>query len=468
MSTRVAGRRRRGKPAAVSAARRRAQQRAVRATLRQEITALVQQTVEQALAGEVTALLGRARYARRRSGPQRRAGAVCSRCPQDWAPRFSRAGSYPRTLLTLDAQVTLRVPRVSCVCGGTVPLEFATCGRYARSWEEVQARARQLAGLCLALRDIQEVLAEPSGVWLAPSTLNHWVHDAAALATTLRGEPLARIPPVVLLDGLWIKLMVPTGERYRDKQGRERERVRRVKLPLLVAYGVDPATGERWLLDWEQAPGEDEASWRGLLERLQARGLRADAGLVLFVHDGSAGLEAAFGLVDFGPAVLRQRCVFHVLRNLAEQVRGTPGQPRAARRAHRRALLQEAAAIWEPLTESGVRARYRAFCGRWRATEGAVVAALERLFPLTLAYLDARARGREGGQEWPVAALRTTSPLERLNRTLRQKARQVGTFQSARGLTAAVVLVLVHHGATAPAPAADLWTDMLEAGLLAA
>jgi hypothetical protein len=368
----------------------------------------------------------------------------------------------------LDAAVRLRVPRVSCVCGGTIPLEFATFGRYERSWEEVQARARQLSGLCLALRDIQEVLAEPSGVWLAPSTLNRWVHEAAALAATLCGEPFARVPPVVLLDGLWVKLMVPTGEHYQDKRGRARERVRRVKVPLLVAYGVDPRTGERWLLDWEPAPGEDEASWRGLLERLQARGLRADAGLVLFVHDGSAGLEAAFGLVDFGPAVLRQRCVFHVLGTLDEQVRGAPGQTRAERRAHRRALLREAAAIWEPLTESGVRARYRVFCTRWRAAEGAVVAALERLFPLALAYLEARTRGREWGQDWPVQALRTTSPLERLNRALRHKARQVGTFQSARGLTAAVVLVLVHHGVSAPAPAAELWTDVLEAGLLAA
>ena len=180
---------------------------------------------------------------------------------------------------------------------------------------------------------------------------------------------------MVLLDGLWIKLMVPTGERYRDKAGRERERVRRIKVPLLVAYGLDPATGERWLLDWEQTTGEDEASWRLLLERLWARGLRADAGLTLFVHDGSAGLEAAFGLMDFGPAVLRQRCIFHVLRTVREAVRSTPGLTRAERRAHRGAVLREAATIWEPLTVAQVRARYRAFCARWRPTEAAAVAA---------------------------------------------------------------------------------------------
>src|SRR5262249_4014000 len=146
----------------------------------------------------------------------------------------------------------------------------------------------------------------------------------------------ARVPPVVLLDGLWVKLMVETGERYRDRQGRDRPRGRRGKVPLLVGYGGGPPTGEGWVLEWGSGEKEDEASWRGLLERLAARGLRADAGLELFIHDGSAGLEAAFGLVSFGPGVLRQRCIFHVLQNVRDAVRGT-GLTRPAKRERRRA-----------------------------------------------------------------------------------------------------------------------------------
>lgn len=468
MAQKVTRRKRRGKPTAVSGARRRAQQRAVQAQLRAVLTQVVQETMQQVLADEVTALLGRGPYQRRATAPQRPAGARCSRCGQDWAPRFARAGSYPRTLLTLAALVALRVPRVSCVCGGQVPLEFATFGRYQRSWGEVQERARQLAGLCLSLHGIQEVLVGECGQWLAPSTLTRWVHDAAALAALLRGEPLARVPPVVLLDGLWVKRMVPTGERYRDRQGRDRPRLRRVKEPLLVAYGMDPATGERWLLDWEPAPAEDEASWRALLERLQARGVSAAAGLTLFVHDGSSGLEAAFGLVDFGPGVLRQRCIFHVLRTVRKEVHGERGMSREQRQARRQEVLRAAAAIWEPTDRAAVRQRYQAFCAAWRAPEPDAVAALERAFEATLAYLAARERGREWGEEWAVRYLRTTSALERVNRALRQKARQVGTFQAERGLQAAVVLVLVHHGLILPAPPAELWTEVLEAGLLAA
>jgi hypothetical protein len=468
MAKKVTRRPRRGKPTPVSRERRRTQVRTVLAEVRRAIATVVQQAINAALDAEVTTLLGRPKYARRHTAVPQRTGARCTGCQQDWAPRFWRDGHYVRTLLTTHAAVTIAMPRLRCICGGSVPVTFATVGRYVRCWGDVPERVRELAGLCLSLRDIREVLAWDSGQWLACSTLNRWVQEAAALAAALRGEPFGRVPAVVLLDGVWVTLLLPTGEVYRDRQGRERERHRRRKVPLLVAYGCDPQTGERWLLDWEQGVQEDEASWRGLLERLQRRGLSAAAGFLLFVHDGSSGLEAAFGQVDFGPGVRRQRCIFHVLRTMGQALQGERGRTREQRHARRRALLQEAAALWEPLDRDTVRQRYRAFCTRWRVREPKAVAALARAWEGTLAYLAVRAWAREVGQAWDVRYLRTTSALERVNRALRQKARQVGAFHAERGLTAALVLVAVHRGLTQPEPPTDLWTEVLEAGLVAA
>jgi hypothetical protein len=72
---------------------------------------------------------------------------------------------------------------------------------------------------------------------------------------------------VGLLDGVGVKLLLPTGERYRDRLGRERERQRCQQVPLLIAYGVDPVSGERWLLDWElgekQTRRAGSACWSG-------------------------------------------------------------------------------------------------------------------------------------------------------------------------------------------------------------
>src|SRR5262249_24525653 len=159
MRQRVTGGRGRRKPAPVSRARRRAQQQAVRRRLRGAGAAGGRAAVEAGVEAEVTALLGRPGYARGGTAPLGPAGVVCSRCGQDWAPRLVRAGHYPRTLLTALAAVELRVPRVGCRCRGTVPVEFATLGRYERVWGDLQERARQLAGLWLSLQGARRALA---------------------------------------------------------------------------------------------------------------------------------------------------------------------------------------------------------------------------------------------------------------------------------------------------------------------
>jgi transposase-like protein len=468
VAKKVLPRAQRRKARVVERARQREQQQAVRQQIAAAVAQVVTAILERALEDEVTARLGRGKYARRREAPQRRAGVVCSRCGQDWGPRLWRDGHYQRTMLLLLAAVRLRVPRLACRCGGTVPLAFATFGPYQRSWADLQERARQLAGRCLALRDVRELLAMDNGQPVACSTLNGWVQQAAPLAEALRAGALRRVPPVVLLEGLWIKLMRETGEAYRDRQGRNRRRRQRVKVPLLVAYGVDPATGDRWIMDWELGDREDEASWRRLFERLYARGLRADAGLELFVHDGSSGLEQAFGLVDFGPGVLRQRGVFHVLRNVRDAVQGQPGMKREQKQARRREVLRDAAASWQATDRTTVYRRWRGFEQQWAAREPAVVAKLKEVWPHTLAYLEVLERGRERGETWAACYLRTTSALERVNRALRQKTRQLGVCQAEVGLLAALALVITHRDLGLDTTPDDLWTEVLEAGLLVA
>jgi transposase-like protein len=276
------------------------------------------------------------------------------------------------------------------------------------------------------------------------------------------------IPAVVQWDGLWVKLMEPTGETYQDAQGRQRARVRRVRVPLLVAYGVDPVRGERWILDWAVGIAEDQASWQGLLERLHARGLHATAGLTVLVSDGSAGLEAALAEVDLGPGGLHQRCVFHVLQNVREKVPGEPGLSRAAKRARRRAVLPAAAPIWQTTDAAVARRRWAAFRAAWAALEPAAVALVGERLPATLVDCPALARARERGAVWQGVGLRTTSALERVNRALRQKGRQAGMFHSARGLQAAVALVIAHRGLGRQPLPPERWTELVEAALVAA
>jgi len=445
---------------------RRQHQRRVQLKIDEDIAKIVREIIEQALQDEVTQILGRAKGERRKLEDGTVVEACCNRCGSRYRRLFYRAGYYERGLLSFEVWGKIAVPRLSCVCGGMVDFELAHLVPYGRLWFDLEERARELAGLCVSLRDAVEVLAWRNGQPISIATANRLVNQTAVLAKAFHVGRLESVPAVVMLDGIWLKVLEPTGEEYTDKKGRRRQRLKGRKFPLLVAYGVDPVSGERWLLDWERGRAEDEESWRKLLDRLLERGLCAERGLALFIHDGSAGLEKAFELVYFGAGVERQRCVFHKLRNVRRDVVGEEGMSRKERRERRGQVLAEAAEVYRGENEQEIKRRLAGFRAKWGEKEPKAVATLERDFERTLVYLKVRERARRKGQEWKVECLRATSALERVQRHFRQKAAQVVIFHSEQGFEAAVQLVISHrHLASSPA---EPWQRLLEEALLIA
>lgn len=69
--------------------------------------------------------------------------------------------------------------------------------------------------------------------------------------------------------------------------------------------------GSKHLLTLELCDGESAAAWKGCLDDLVARGLRAP---MLCIIDGNPGLRRAVG--EVWPRVAVQRCCVHKLRNL--------------------------------------------------------------------------------------------------------------------------------------------------------
>jgi transposase-like protein len=447
---------------------RRKQQRRLQQQTDEAIRELVRESFEGALRDEVTEVLGRRKGERRDPLDQREVEACCNKCETRRRARFYRAGFYRRSLLTFEVWLEIKVPRVSCVCRGMVDFESVHLEPYGRYWFDLEERARELAGLCVSLRDSVSVLAWQNGQPLSIATLNARVNQTAELAEAFHQGRFEKVPPVVMLDGIWLKVLLPTDEEYVDQKGRRRKRTKLRKFPLLVAYGVDPATGERWVLDWEKGEEEDQASWQRLLERLLERGLTAERGLALFVHDGSAGLDKAFEMVWFGRGVERQRCIFHKLLNVRRDVQGDEGMSREERKKRRREVLRDAAEVYRGEDEALIRGRLAAFRAKWREKEPKAVATLERDFDQTLVYLRVMVRARAHGQAWRVECLRTTSPLERVQRHFRQKARQVVIAHSDNGVEANIELVIRHRGLASPEHSTQPWARQLEEALLAA
>lgn len=450
----------------IEAKSRREQQGQTQRLIDAGIIALVIQVIGQALLDEVAGLLGRAKGERRDLGDRTRVEARCNRCGSHYRRDFYRAGFYLRGLLSLAAWGRIRVPRVSCACGGMVDYEFVHLVPYGRLWFDIEERARELAAMCVSLRDGVRVLSWANGQALCIATLNSLVNEAADLATAFHQGMLQRVPAVVMLDGVWLKVLEPTGEEFVDGQGRRRDRVKKRKFPLLVAYGLDPVSGERWIVDWEKGREEDFESWRTLLMRLQGRGLSEKQGLRLIVHDGCLGLGKALELVYFGDRVEHQRCVFHKLQNVKRDVVGEETMSPKERSKRRKEVLGDAARVYQGRDEQAIRRRLEEFRAEWQEAEPRAVATLERDFDRTLVYLKVAGRARGRGEEWRVECLRTTSPLERVQRHFRQKGRQVTIFHSERGLDAAIQLVIAHHHLADQST--EFWGRLLEEALLAA
>lgn len=395
--------------------------------LRQSIDQYIVSWLDQA----VTYLLGRDLYVRRDTiDPWLKQEARCARCGSRLSHRFSRNGSRARTLSFLDFTLDVRLPRVICECGGSVRLDFGGFLRpYQRLADAVDERIRRWAAQCLSLRQMQSELRSCHLGPLGFSTLLKRLHQLREQTPTV--SPSA-VPPVLQIDAIWLTQLRPNGHVRRDAKGRRRLVKGRFKRPLFIALGLWPTTGHVEILAWQLGLSEDAKTWLAFLTSLEEQGIRSENGLELIIHDGGSGLCSALPTVYYDTAA--QRCLFHKLRNIAKALQFPESCPQKQRRRQSKAILKEIRAIWEAKRFGTVLRRYLHVCRKYRTSQPKAIAALRRDFRQTLTYY----RIESQHPDWPRHYLRTTSHLERFNRSLRQHARAANAYHSDEGILAMV------------------------------
>ncbi len=418
--------------------------------LDQQIQTMVQRVVgecmEAMLFSEVDRQLQRKRHQRReKMRGELHSRMKCKKCGSQQRNDFRRNGSYARGLDTRYGHICFRMPQVECQCGGGVQVTYPMLKRRQRIWEDVRVDIRQQAGLKLPLRSIKAKLDACLGGSVGLRTINDCIRDTAVGEEVDRRLALAETPPVVLVDGIWVTVLYPTGKEHQDRAGRLRAEKQGERRVVLVAQGVWPTRGRRAVLGWVIAQSEDQDAWGELMALLRQKGLHL-AQVHLIIGDGSPGFEAlrlkAFAQTPF------QRCIFHKLKNVLRDLKAPTDLDREAARAYKQTILHQAEHIWQADTLTAARQAQQAFVDRWRAEQSVAVDTLCRDFDLTLTFYQAREAAQTRGEDWPLHLLRTSSHLERENRETRSLFRHHLLFQSQQGLTAALLLQSLARRAT--------------------
>jgi putative transposase len=309
--------------------------------------------------------------------------------------RGYRNGVRERTLTGPTGPVALTLPRATLFRGAGETKEWASriVPRYQRRMPEVNETvvATYLAGgNTRRIRGALQPLLKAAP--LSKSTVSRVVATLKNGLEAWRTRSLADLDVIyVYLDGFALRV---------------RRAGKVVSVPVLGVIGVLP-DGHKHLLALDLCGGESFSAWKGCLDDLVARGLRAP---MLCIVDGHAGLRRAVGLV--WPCAAVQRCCVHKLRNLE---RKAPKHALAEIRDDFHRIVYAANA-------DAACTAYTAFERTWAKRCSGVVTSL-----------------REGGDElltffrFPKAqwkTLRTTNTIERLHEEFRRRVKTQGSLPS--------------------------------------
>jgi putative transposase len=310
-----------------------------------------------------------------------------------------RNGYRARAWQTRAGEIELAIPKIRR-------------GSYFPSFLEPRRRSEQalvsvvqeayVAGV--STRKVDQVV-ESLGLRISKSEVSRICAGLDEQVDAFRNRPLEGRYPY-----LWLDAKV---EKVRDGG-------RVVRKALVLAYGVHES-GYREVIALDVGEAETEAFWRSFLRSLVERGL---TGVQLVVSDAHGGLKKAIAQV-LGCAW--QRCSVHFLREALGH----------ARREQQPML----AALLRPIFGADGRAQARALVGdaldRLRKPLPKVAVLLEEAEEDLLAFYDFPL------DHW--RKLRSTNPLERVNREIGRRTDVVGIFPNDRSLIRLAASVVIEQ-----------------------
>ncbi|MCF7886970.1 MAG: IS256 family transposase, partial [Candidatus Omnitrophica bacterium] len=238
------------------------------------------------------------------------------------------------------------------------------------------------------------------------TTASRLVNEISYLLNQYRNKPLVDQYKYLYLDAIWVHL------KELDIKNR----------PVLVALGIKK-DGSKDILAFKLANSESEKEWLGLINDLYRRGLEGFK-LELIISDNCPGLKSAISYVY--PYTQLQLCTVHKLRNILGKIKN--------KKKNRKKLMQQASNVFKSKSKNQAITRYNKFLKDWKDKEPAAVKTMKRDIQYYLTYFNFPQEKRN--------SLKSTNPLERINREMRKITRRFGYFQSQKSLDIYLYLFL--------------------------
>ena len=390
----------------------------------------VKATLEAALAEELTAAFGFPHYARLYAGAK--------------PPEQQRAGSFSRSVLTSYGSIpSLRVPKLR---RGNQAREWRILTRYQRLANRTLDQLLYLYELGLSLRDLQEALYVLLGSTLSRQAVMRVTDSIETVMQAFRTQPIGETPPVLIVDGVWVTILYPTGTSFTDRSGHVRAQVRGSERVILAVLAVWP-DGRHHILHYMVAEAEDKRSWSNLWQALLARGLDPEK-VRMVVSDGAKGVQET--LSRQLPKARLQRCVVHKVRSFERNLRylelerldQTTQQPLsedAARQQRKNAISADALAIFQASSREQAIDLLAAFVAKWQEREPQAVKTFTHGLKRCFSFYECD----------PLLhpLVRSTNLLERFFREFRARADEMGAFANETSCLLVFHLVMIREHA---------------------
>ena len=294
-----------------------------------------------------------------------------------------RNGYRERAWQTRAGEIALQIPRLR---SGTYFPSFLE--PRSRSEKALVAVVQEAYVNGVSTRKVERLVTQLGLAGMSRSAVSRLCAGLDEQVRFFRERPLEGQYPYLWLDAKVERVREPGGVRHKA---------------LVVAYGVHE-TGRREVVGIDVGEAETEAFWREFLRGLRARGL---SGVQLAVSDAHEGLKGAIAKVLGCPW---QRCTVHFLRDMLGHC-GKAQQPLVSG-----AIRQIFAA--EDAVEA--HARLAEVTGALAQSAPKVARLLSEAEEDLLAFMAFPA------EHWPK--LRSTNPLERVNREIGRRSDVVGIY----------------------------------------